>query len=380
MAASEEEPQEPRALEEPLMVFSNLGRTVDGAGLAYRSVDCSNKRINAIKAIEPYSHLHHIDLSHNVIQDVAPLKNLKLVLKLNLSYNEIKDVKAWDPGEEAEEVFPHLLELDLSFNLLRALPALPMKALRTARFKRNDIATCQELTGHPTVEHFDMSENRLQNLAGFTAMPALRKLDISGQLQPLPPEPEGGKKGKKKEVEEPPAEDMGPPGLTTMEGLTEMPELKELDMSKNRLANLVFPWQDFPVLTKLDISQNSLPDVKLLEALRQAPKLTSLKVHGNPFVAAVDAAVAAAAAATTESAAGEDTEDAADTVEKADVKCDVRTEVLICHWRLADIDSEAVKPEELERARIENVRRLTAEKARLQAEADKAAAEEGAGE
>lgn len=300
MAATEEE-----ELAEPLMDFSNIGRTVDGAGFAYRSLSCVGKRIGGIKAIQAYSHLHHVDLSKNKIKDVTPLKALQFVLQLNLAENLVPNLKAWE-SEEAP-AFPHLVHLDLTGNALTALPPLPFRSLRTASFARNEIATCQAFGGHEKLETLDLSQNAITSLAGITALPAMTRLDVSANQ------------------------------LVDINGLAEVPVLADLSLAKNKLEALEGPWQDLAALESLNLSGCLLAVPKPLEVLRQLPKLRNLEVAENPFVETLEGAV--------------------------------RVEVLVCHWRLANIDGEPVTEEELEQAKELNVTRLAEEQARLKAAA-----------
>eukprot|EP00929_Paragymnodinium_shiwhaense_P120913 TRINITY_DN92990_c0_g1_i1.p1 TRINITY_DN92990_c0_g1~~TRINITY_DN92990_c0_g1_i1.p1 ORF type:complete len:400 (+),score=123.03 TRINITY_DN92990_c0_g1_i1:65-1201(+) len=365
--------EEPRNLEEPLMNLSNLGRTVDGNGLAYRTLNCPGMRLGNIKAVDVYAHLNHIDLSRNYIKDVGPLRGLQYVLKLNLSHNEIKDLKPWVQAEgEENEIFPQLLELDLSHNVLQTLPGLQMKALRKASFAHNDIMNCDAFGGHATLRDLDLSECRLQTLNGITACPALTTLNVSAQREILPPEVPIVK-GKPVPVEEP--KELPPPGIEAVSGLADLPALTDLNAAKNRIAALEGPWADLATLERLDLSGNKLEDAKPLEALRVLPKLRSLKVAENPFTLPVEEAAAAEPKEKEAEAGGAEAE-AAEAAEPKPPRAPGawRTDVIICHWRLAEIDGEAVTEEQLEQAKEENVRRLIEEQERKKAEEAAAAA------
>jgi len=326
MAVPTEELPPEQELAEPLMDLTNLARTVDGSGYAYLSLSCVNKRINPIKCIESYMHLQKIDLSQNAIKDVAPLKGLQYVLSLNLAANEIANIKGW----EGENLFPHLRSLDLSDNLLTALPPLPFPSLRSLNVARNDIATCGEFTGHEKLTSLDLSENKLTSLAGIAAMPLLSSLNLSGGLRNGNPTNQ----------------------VESIEGLTGLEALQDLNLAGNKFVSLQGAWETFPSLRSLNISDNSLevpnPPDHPLNVLRQLPKLRSVYVAGNPFAAP----------------------------EEPPEGFNARAEVLVCHWRLESIDGQAVTPEELEAARQLNLSMLEQERARLKAEEEaKAAAE-----
>lgn len=328
MAEGELPPEQ--ELSEPLMDLTNLGRTVDGTGFAYLALSCVNKRINPIKAIEPYLHLQKIDLSQNAIKDVTPLKGLQFVLSLNLSCNEIPNIKPW---LEAEGALPHLLNLDFSNNLLAAMPPLPFPALTSANFARNEIASCAEFTGHEKITSLDLSENKLTSLAGVASMPGLTSLNLAGGVRNGAPTNQ----------------------VESLEGLAGLEVLEVLNLARNKFAVLQGPWETFPALASLDVSGNEIDLVRVppgekpsehpLVVLRQLSKLRTLEVAGNPFVAP----------------------------EKPPEGFNARAEVLVCHWRLTSLDGAAVTDEEREAARQLNISMLEQERARLKAEEEAAA-------
>lgn len=323
MAAEEGEAElPPQTLSEPLMELSGLGRTVDGTGYVYQEVACAGKRINMIKAIEAYVHVQLLDFSANLIKDIAPLRGLQYLVRLNLSQNAIVSLKGLEKvgeeGEEGEPPLPHLQHLDLSGNALTALAPLKLQALRTLSLARNQITSCQDFTGHERLEALDLSGNQLQSLAGVAGMPALAKLGVASNQ------------------------------LSSIEGLTEVPALKELDLSANKLKGLEGPWQDFPELSSLDLSANELQAIQSFEALRQLPKLRSLDARENPCV-----------------------------LEAAEAGPPVLAQLLVCHWRLSTVNGAAVADGDLERARELNVSRMLEERERIKAEQDAATAGEG---
>lgn len=324
-AAGDEEAEQP--LSEALLELSDLGRTVDGTGFTYRSLNCKSKRIGLIKIIEGYTQLQGIDLSHNMIKDASPLKGLQFLLKLNLSQNSIIALKAWDNPDEPP--LPNLVHLDISGNALTVLPPLP-KALRHLNIARNEITSCAEFEGHATLKDFDISENNVKSLDGFKAMPVLTRLDVSGNQ------------------------------LEGAVGLAELPLLEELRLGSNKCEALDGPWGELATLKTLDVSHCQLATLKPLEVLRQLPLLRSLATQENPF-------------------------HQMDTFGKRatpQIKARqlVRAEVLICHWRLTSLDGENVEEAELNLARDINFQRLTEEQAQKKADAEAAAAAEAAAE
>eukprot|EP00440_Ansanella_granifera_P064425 gb/GFBE01069849.1/.p1 GENE.gb/GFBE01069849.1/~~gb/GFBE01069849.1/.p1 ORF type:complete len:309 (+),score=85.04 gb/GFBE01069849.1/:1-927(+) len=244
---------EPETLTEAHLDLSNLGRTVDGAGFAYRTVSCVGKRIGPLKCIEGYAHLQHIDLSENLIKDVAPLKGLQYVVNLKLTKNAIVNLKGW---ESEEPIFPNLTHLDLSDNQLPALGPMPYKALVSLKVARNELANVADFGGHEKIEMLDLSSNKLTSLAGLGALPALKKLDASCNELP------------------------------DLNGINEASALEELIVASNKLQAVEGPWAELQALRSLDLSNCLLESEKPLEVFRQLPLLRTLKVCGNPFAEA----------------------------------------------------------------------------------------------
>jgi Leucine-rich repeat (LRR) protein len=328
--SGEDAPPPEQDLAEPLMDLTNLGRTVDGSGFAYRALSCVNKRINPIKCIEAYTHLQKIDLSQNAIKDVSPLKGLPFVLTLNLASNEINSIKTWEEGS-----FANLTDLVLDDNALTALMPMPFPALRRASFARNDISTCAEFTGHEKLTSLDLSKNKLTSAAGIANMPALLELNLAGGLKNENPTNQ----------------------LESIEGLAGIEALQKLDLSQNKFSIPPSTWEGLTNLESLDISRNCIerrpdpekPPEHPLKVLRQLPKLRTLQVEGNPFTQPEE----------------DDPED-----------YNMRSEILLCHWRLETLDGLPVSDDDKEAARLLNLKRLEEERARKKAEEEAQKVEE----
>lgn len=244
--------EEPEVLTEAILDLSNLGRTVDGSGFAFLGASCIGKRLGPIKIMEGYTFLQTLDFSDNMIKDIAPLKGLSLLVKLNLAKNAIVNLKGW---ESEEAIFPNLVELNLSDNQLTVLHAMPYQALSSLSVARNEIAAC-ELGGHEKIQTLDVSSNKLPSLTGLGALPSLRMLNASNNE------------------------------IADLNGINEAPALEELELGHNKLQGLEGPWTELQTLRNLDLSNCLLEAEKPLEVLRQLPILRKLKVSGNPFTEA----------------------------------------------------------------------------------------------
>merc|ERR1712070_86857 len=158
--------------------------------------------------------------------------------------------------------------------------------------------------------------------------------------------------------------------LESIEGLTGMEALVDLNLAKNKFAGLAGAWDTFPALQSINISDNAIevaatlrqalndgwlnmkekaseapktlekPPEHPLNVLRQLPKLRNMDIAGNPFVSA----------------------------DELPETANPRVEALLCHWRLENIDGKAVTTEEMDTARLLNISMLELERARAKAE------------
>jgi len=377
-----EEDQDPVPFSEALCRLSDLGRPIHGEsevgrepvegekqGMVYRQLDCSDRNILPLKGIENFVHIQRLDVSQNAIVDVAPLKSLPFVLTLNLSRNKIPHLKPFITPDGEPPVLIHLAILDVSDNALTALPALLLPALQAASFARNQIVSLADWPGHEKLESLDLSSNSITNLTGMANMPALKKLDVSmNQIG-----------------------DLG--GLA--EGLN-LAMLEDFRLRANALKLLEAPWADLATLKTLDLAGNQLATPAPLEMLRKLPLLRNLSVAGNYFIDGPPTAPTPNPRETVSSAdtpvpppkkKGKEKEKAKTPEPEPDATpkdaqalagivavADPRAEVLICHWRLENLDGQPVLPEERERARLLNIQRIQTERDRKKAEDEAAAA------
>jgi len=296
-------------LSEEIMDFSKIEKTIDGSGFAYTQMDCVGKRVGVIKVIEDYAHLRQINMSKNQIKDASPLSKVPYILSLNLSQNQLKTIEGFEEGSLAS-----LLYLNLSENMLAAMPALAMPALKKVNLAKNEIATCEAFAGHEGIEELDLSNNALESLAGIGNMPNVKTLSLARNK------------------------------IASMEGMAGVPELKSLDLSGNQLEDLNGPWVEIANLTSVNLSGNLLATANPFEHLRALPKLRSLSVSDECGMGDIKKNPVAAEAE------------------------QLRLEMLICHWRLDIIDGKDVSDEERTSAQALNEQRME-EEARKAAEA-----------
>jgi len=335
-------------LDEGMLELSQVGKSVDCDGFAYTQAACVGQKVLSVQLLAEYEHLQQIDLSKNVIKDVKPLSGLEFVMKLTLAGNCIEAIDPFGPT-----ALKHLLHLDLSGNMLQALPMLHLPALQIANFARNRVSSLVDFNGHPTLRILDISEQEggcLESVDGLCDMPMLENLDISKNSVPAVEAEGGGGEGEEEGAGGTPAK-----GVKSIAGLKALPSLKSLDISKNLLESLDGQWDQMINLQKLVLAENAIAALPGLERISGIAKLKELVVSGNPV--------------------------------EAELAEKIRIEALIFNKGLTKIGEEDVTQEERDEAkqthedRVEEERKRREEEeeaARVAAEEAAAAAEEAA--
>lgn len=70
-------------------------------------------------------------------------------------------------------------------------------------------------------------------------------------------------------------------GLTSLKGFPKLPNLKKLELSKNRISNGLQVLQSCTKLTELNLSSNKIKDLDTLEPLKEFKNLKSLDISNN---------------------------------------------------------------------------------------------------
>lgn len=196
-------------------------------------------------------YLRKLCLRQNVISDLDPeiFHQLVLLEELDLYDNQIKHV------DGALEKLQKLAVLDLSFNLLRAVPDqleyLP--DLDTIYFVQNKISKITGLNHSVALRSLELGGNRIRKIEGLDALVNLEELWL----------------GKNK--------------ITKLEGLGNLRKLKILSLQSNRITKL----ENLDALTELDQLYLSHNGLECLEGLEHNIQLTTLDVSNN-FIPAVE--------------------------------------------------------------------------------------------
>ena len=158
------------------------------------SLTCKEAQLTSVSGIEYLSNLGFLDIEHNGVTDLTPLKDLVKLYRLNLAYNDISDIS---PIQDLDG----LQFLDIGHNLLTDLTPLKdlvnLYYLNLAYNTISDISPIQDLDGlqylHLTgnaltdisplsnlinVETLTLGENMLEDISPLQSMSSVRFLHI----------------------------------------------------------------------------------------------------------------------------------------------------------------------------------------------------------
>jgi hypothetical protein len=241
--------------------LSEIQLIVGGGGFAFTKLNCAGKEpaiMHLGNKLEECVHLREIVLSNNAITDITATAQLSHLLKLQIDNNAVNQISclAGSPN------LPWLQQIDLTNNQIKVLPPLfSLPKLRFLKLEGNSIASLELGTGHEALEELELQGNELESLKGLGCLKSLRFLNASNQ------------KEKK---------------LASLEGL-DAPMLSKLDVSGNSLATLKHI-SGVPVCAELFVSDNalgapeeadSIPE-EFVELGKALPMLRFVAVAGNP--------------------------------------------------------------------------------------------------
>jgi Leucine-rich repeat (LRR) protein len=142
-----------------------------------------NKGIKSLAGLEKCRSLADLNVEGNEIEDVSPIKDLKILQTLTLAKNKIKDVKPL-------EGLIKLQYLELSNNQITDLaPLAKLENMRSLYLERNQIKDLGPVAGMPKLWSLYLEGNQVDNLAPISGLKSLEILDVRGNavsdLSPL---------------------------------------------------------------------------------------------------------------------------------------------------------------------------------------------------
>ena len=217
--------------------LSQIGKTFDGASIAYIKLDLKGKELDGVcEDLGHYKHLRQANLSGNHFTEVNILDSLPYLLKLELGSNRLTSLDVFNNPH----TFQYLQSLDLAENQIQALTPIQLPRLVHLNLKGNKISTAAEFKGHGTIRILELRKNKLASLHGIGNMTALEELYLAENA------------------------------ITSLDGLHNLCALRKINLRKNTISN--FEEEKLPDLEELaylNIRENEFVEINRLGQLKK---------------------------------------------------------------------------------------------------------------
>ncbi|CAG9332012.1 unnamed protein product [Blepharisma stoltei] len=176
------------------------------------------------------------------------ISNPKQLVHLDLSFNMIRTIPPH------LELFPSLLYLDLSTNLLTTIEGLDnLSALQVLRLSRNRITKIENLEGNRNLNALDLSMNQISRIERISHLRSMKLLYLYGNQ------------------------------ISAIEGLEGMLYLKELRIEQNQIPDINHLALIDTQIGELQAHTNSIGNLDdVIVAVSHLPKLKNLSLYNNP--------------------------------------------------------------------------------------------------
>jgi len=194
-----------------------------------------------VACVGEFPNLQHVDLSENMLTDsdansrcLAALSKLPVLLTLDVSYNQLKEVLDYDVN-----VCSSANSWEEGDNAMGSL-------LSSANFSNNAISRVRDLSDHQYLLHLDLSSNQIAQITGLEGLKMLSTLNLSSNR------------------------------IREIEGMTDLP-IVELYMDDNELTSIA-NLESLSRLEKLFMSGNK---IKSLQGLKECASLREVDLGNN---------------------------------------------------------------------------------------------------
>ena len=165
--------------------------------------------------------MRHLDISSNSIVDIGLLTELKDLVSLNASKNQISSLQTFSNPNS----YRKLQILNLSGNKVKVLENIEAPQLLRLNLSENEIDSIT-WKGHPNIAYLEMRKNKLRKLEGLSNMPHLVELYLSEN------------------------------DISDFRGLRNLPKLTRLYLRANKIKKILNPFPFLPSLQHLNLRQN----------------------------------------------------------------------------------------------------------------------------
>lgn len=251
--------------------WSDLYESDSNGSRHSRNSGLSNKLSTHPPAIEKFSGLSKLVCAGDrdnewAIKDMIFVKKLTDLVFLNLSFNQIEELKGLDALKNLKTFYIH----NNRINELKGLSALTN--LESFHINNNKISELKGLDGLTKLKSFHIYKNRINELKGLDALTSLKALYIrSNQISEL----KGMSALKKLDLLS-----LNDNQITKITGLETLKNLKSLYICDNQICELE-GLNTLENLTTLDISHNHISELK---GLYRLSNLRKLDISNNKIV------------------------------------------------------------------------------------------------
>lgn len=231
--------------------LENFSVTQNRECMQFLDIVCSGQELEQLgKAIDEVKDAQNVDFSTNGLSDCAAIKDLNMLVTLNLSNNRIKNVAVF----AMDDCFASLKWLDISNNKFTEFPAIKCPKLEYLNINGNKLEKVNEAwTGHENLRTISAVDNKFKNLAPFKAMPKLEELY------------------------------MGSNQITSLSGWEALPVLKKLHLRRNKIAKIDEEGlPELPELRYINLRHNAFEAMDQVYRLFQFPNLKDINLINNP--------------------------------------------------------------------------------------------------
>jgi len=231
--------------------MATLAESSDRECFQFSEVVCQSQDLDNLgKSAEEIKDVTKIDFSNNGLADVAALKDLTRLTRLNLATNKIKNVSCFG----TDDAFPNLKWLDISNNKFNEWPAFKCPKLDYLNISGNKLEKVNDgWAGHPTLRILSAADNKFKSLANFKNCPKLEELYLAQNMIAQ---------------------------FSGWEGT--LPSLKRLHLRRNKIVTIDEELQELPELVYLNLRHNAIETVEQAVRVFQLPKVMDLNIINNP--------------------------------------------------------------------------------------------------
>jgi Leucine-rich repeat (LRR) protein len=175
-----------------------------------RELSLSSCAIKEIKLLTEFRRLQHLNMDHNLLADITPLRECVALVSLNVAFNKLAQSPV--PVGQVLGHMPDLESLSVEGNGIMTINQLQLRLpkLKFLNLKNNDLSRIESLEGCPQLREVVLDKNKLRQLDRdcFAGTPLLREVSCDDNA------------------------------VKTMEGLRNLPNLQKLSFVSNRIGEL----------------------------------------------------------------------------------------------------------------------------------------------